>query len=152
MFLFYRSKYVEFRGSQANSISKRKQASHPVVKSYQFVSHDCELNQLFALNVIIQLVIENTTSLKLKIIETLDHQVEPLCNDIVDILKTEPLVQSDIKLLTNEFVQFDGKFHKIQTLIGETECQLIITSNLSKSNRVSVILILLFIYEYKLSF
>lgn len=136
--LICRCKYVEFRGSNANTISKRKQQSQPVIKSYQFIPNDYELNRTFALNVILQLIIENTTGLKLKIIEIIDDN--GLFYEMSDILKNEPLVQAEIKLLLNKPLQLPNNYIKIQTLIGENDCQLICANNLSENDQVSVIL------------
>lgn len=132
---FFRSKYVEFRGSNANAINKRKQQSQPVIKSYKFIANDCDLNKTFALNVILQLIIENTTGLKLKIIEVVNDN-DGLYGEIKDMLKTEPLVQVDIKLLLNNSIQVSD-FNKIQTLIDENDCQLICAKQLSENNQVN---------------
>lgn len=135
-----RTQFVEFRGCQANAINKRKQILQPILKSYEFVPNDAQVSKVNALNFVLQLVVENTTGLKIKIIEVIDDQ-EPLFKHMIEILKDQPLVQTEMKLLANKQVATDGaNCTKIQTLIGETDCQLIYVPKLSKKEIVSIFL------------
>lgn len=126
------------RGCKSNSINKRRQIAQPTLRSYQFVPNDTQLNKINALNVILQLVIENTTGLKIKVAEIIDDH-DYLHDDLIDLSNDQPLIQLEMKLLIlNKKITINKNLTKIQTLIGETDYQLIYLNKLSKKDQVGM--------------
>lgn len=99
--------------------------------------NETNLSILDSLQVSLQIVIENTTETKLKIVEVDSENTEPLSVIINKILKNYPIIQGDIKLLNPKHLYVEGIIAQNKSLAAEKDCNLIIASNLSKTEYVS---------------
>lgn len=137
IFVFSRSQFVEIRYVLSNAVTKRKQINVPVLKSYEFIPNEANLSILNSLQVALQIVIENTTETKLKIVEVNSNDNEPLSGTINDIIKNHPIIQADIQLFDPKHIFVEGVLVQNKSLAAEKDCNLIIASNLSKTQYVS---------------
>lgn len=136
---FFSTRFIEVRGLQTSSITKRKQIKTPVLKSYEFVPNMSELSVADSLQVILQIVMENSAEMKLKVTEILSATCEPLAPIIQATLKDHPLIQPNIHVFTNRNLKLDGVLVQNKSLAAESDCNLVIGARLSQIDYVSAI-------------
>lgn len=122
---------------KASSIAKRKDMSEPVYSHYQFVPNVTKLSVAESLRVNMQLILENTNSLKVKTIE-LDNLTETnevdetiLSPVIFNVLADMPLIQPDLTLLSSrEDLDLPNITVKNESSIAKAEYLLLVTRDL----------------------
>lgn len=98
---------VELRGVKTSLAPRRQQAqSAPKLEKYNFTLYDNQSKEgtkVEALSPLLQIALENTNMLKMKILENvIDKPAESLlCPLVMDILESEPVMRTDITVATS---------------------------------------------------
>lgn len=89
---------VEIYDMNVNEISRRKAAGSEVLESYRFLplvpSETLTLNN--GVHVLTQLIIENTITTKLKIVESISENITPIIPIFDDAIANTPLIKADL--------------------------------------------------------
>ncbi|XP_059048171.1 fatty acid synthase-like [Achroia grisella] len=140
-----RSGGVEIRGLHATPISKRAPLGEPVLEKNVFIpnfgNHTMKLEECLRANV--QLILENMPTYKVKTIEFIDveynnNNLQPIIEQIGEILADLPLVQAELMLISEETFEMSPTVNvDKKKLSGESNAVLCIGANLL--NRDSVL-------------
>ncbi|XP_067616135.1 fatty acid synthase isoform X2 [Eurosta solidaginis] len=129
---------IELIGLHASSIQRRKAPGIPVLEKYVFVPYfpTFALDVREATRICVQLALENTPLVKMKIVEVdTDHDV-PIISKFVEALQDLPLVTGDLQLLTDQNIDEITGVHIERTkLTTQTNCHLIIANNLTSGEK-----------------
>ncbi|XP_050299271.1 fatty acid synthase-like isoform X2 [Anthonomus grandis grandis] len=133
-----RSGGIEISGLLASSIPRKKTTAVPVLEKYQFVPNQAQLPLEQAVRVFTQIALENHCGLKIKAVEVLDEESDenltPLAPLIQEVLSDQPLVQTDISILTSQTLDLNVNVQN-KKLQHETDCTLVVGSKLlSRTN------------------
>lgn len=90
-----------------------------------------------SLQVLLEIVAENSADINLKVIEALSDNCEPLASTIQAVLKDHPLIQPYFKVLTNRNLELEDVLVENETLATESDCNLVIAAHLSQNDYVS---------------
>lgn len=96
-----------------------------------------QLSVTDSLQVVLQIVMENSADIKLKVTETLSNICEPFAPTIHSIFKDHPLIQPNIYVFTNRNLIFEGVLVQNKSLAAESDCNLVIGAHLSQIDYVS---------------
>ncbi|XP_060532677.1 fatty acid synthase-like isoform X2 [Cylas formicarius] len=135
-----RSGFVEVRGINASSITRRKYLGTPVLEKYVFVPNVAQLGHQEAVRVNMQVLLENLHSTKVKVVELVDEQTSPetetLGDLIYDVFADQPLIQPDIKILSDK--KLDTCNVKVESgeLVTHTECALVVGSKILERPKI----------------
>ncbi|XP_052751948.1 fatty acid synthase-like [Galleria mellonella] len=139
-----RSGGIEIRGVRATPIYKRPPLGEPVLEKNVFIpnfgkntmkTEDC-------LRANIQLILENIPTYKVKTIEFVDEEyksngLQPIIEQIGEILADLPLVQSELLLISDEPIVMPSTITvEKKKLSGESNAVLFIGANLLKRNMI----------------
>lgn len=125
---------VEMQGLKANAVERRKSPGEPVLETYKFIPYQPQgtIALCDAVRIIVQLGLENGSSLKVKAVETESKGNEPILPLIQDALTDLPLITSDLTLLTDEEKELPGINIENSKLSSHKECLFVIGSNYCK--------------------
>lgn len=126
----FRGGCIEISGVKASSIPKRKQLGEPVLEKYEFVPNEAALATKDALRVNIQIALENHYRVKVKTIEVIDDDKEPLSPTVLSILGDIPLMEPDVNILTNKELDYPGVNLRNTKLVSETDVFIVFGVNI----------------------
>ncbi|KAB0790944.1 hypothetical protein PPYR_02744 [Photinus pyralis] len=120
---------IELRKLYATPIMRRKVTAEPVLETHKFVPFDTELPMQSAVRVLVQIFLENTLSLKVKIVEVAKTgAISPI---LQEAFNDQPLVKTEITLLSDENLTAPNlKVHN-KTLSSEKQCEIVILEGAS---------------------
>ncbi|XP_053963784.1 fatty acid synthase [Anastrepha ludens] len=124
---------IELIGLHASPVQRRKAPGIPVLEKYQFISQfpTPVLNLKDAVRVCVQLALENTPSLKMKIVEVGAVDKEPVISNFVEALEDLPLVTGDCLLFTDQPVdEIAGVHIETAKFTNQTNCHFIVANDL----------------------
>lgn len=138
---FYRCGGIEMRGLNASAIARKKPLGEPVLETYNFIPFKTDkltLDQ--SIRVLVQTCHENLQNNKVKTVEVLDENTKPdtvpVSLIIHQILSDMPLIQPDINVLTTKPIELDTVTVSDKKLSAETNCMLVVASELIKHGQV----------------
>ncbi|CAG9770337.1 unnamed protein product [Ceutorhynchus assimilis] len=123
---------IQIQGLLASSIPRRKIVAMPVLEKYLFIPNKANLAKTEAIRVFMQIALENNCGHKVKAVELLDEATEnaaPLAPIIEEALGDQPLIQSDIIILSKEDLELSVKVED-KKLQEQNECTVVIGSKL----------------------
>lgn len=133
---------IELIGLHASSVQRRKAPGIPVLERYQFVSHfpTPTLDITEAIRMCIQLALENTPLLKIKLIEVGAQNKEPVISKFVETIEDLPLVTGDFLLFTDQQVDDIAGVHiENAQFVNQTNCHFIIANDLSHEENIEIV-------------
>ncbi|XP_039969049.1 fatty acid synthase-like [Bactrocera tryoni] len=133
---------IELIGLHASPVQRRKAPGIPVLERYQFVSHfpTPTLDITEAVRMCVQLALENTPVLKLKIVEVGAKNKEPVVTKFVEAVEDLPLVAGDFLLFTDQQVDDIAGVHiENAKFVNQTNCHFIIANGLSHEENVTTV-------------
>ncbi|XP_060533831.1 fatty acid synthase-like [Cylas formicarius] len=135
-----RSGGIEIRGLNASAVPRKKYLGTPVLEKYVFVPNvrDMELHQAIRTNM--QILLENTFSIRVKVVELIDESSnvdsKPLGDMVHDVLADQPLIQPDITILAKGMLEMKNVKVEDKKLLTETECSLVIGSKILQRPKI----------------
>lgn len=138
MYFRSRSGGVEINGLGPNAIN-RKKAPEPVLEISKFIPNDARLEFQISIRALVQTVLENSNTLKVKVIEscTEEQDEDYLLSPVVQAsLTNTPLVQQDIEVLTSKVMDISGVAVVNKPLSMESHCLILIVKNLLETTDV----------------
>lgn len=131
---------IEISGLKASSIARKKNLDEPVLEKYEFVPNeatDLSLEQSVRVN--LQIVLENMPTIKVKVVELLDgsDEVQVIAPIVHKVLSDMPLIQPEITVLSKNHLDLPNVTVVNKNLASETDCHLVIGTNLLNRNIVS---------------
>ncbi|XP_011203074.2 fatty acid synthase [Bactrocera dorsalis] len=133
---------IELIGLHASPVQRRKAPGIPVLERYQFVSHfpSPTLDITEAVRMCVQLALETTPVLKLKIVEVGAKNKEPVVTKFVEAVEDLPLVTGDFLLFTDQQVDDIAGVHiENAKFVKQTNCHFIIANGLSHEENVTTV-------------
>nr|XP_022920510.1 fatty acid synthase-like [Onthophagus taurus] len=127
---------VEISGLGASNIARKKPPS-PVLESYKFVPNRAKLTSKNAIRCIIQTILENTNTIKVKAIEIIKNdQTDPLITKIQQTLNDLPLIQPELTVFSkNPNLNLDESILiQSENLKLDSDYLVIIATNLLNNN------------------
>ncbi|XP_031346518.1 fatty acid synthase-like [Photinus pyralis] len=120
---------IELRKLYATPILRRKVTAEPVLETHKFVPFDTELPMQSAVRVLVQIFLENTLSLKVKIVEV--AQTDAIAPILQEALDDQPLVKTEVTILGDENLTAPNlKVHN-KALSAEKKCAIVILEGAS---------------------
>lgn len=123
---------IQVVGLAASAITRRKQASDPVLEKHVFVANEetC-LTTEESVRVNMQIVLENLGGTKVKIYEVVDEEApeDVLAGITFDVLNDQPLIQPDISVLTKRPLEVSSVTVAEGYLPKEKDALVVIASN-----------------------
>lgn len=99
------------------------------MEKYQFIPNESQLTTEEALRVNIQIALENHYRVKVKTVEVLDDESEPLSPAVLKILGDIPLMEPDVTILTKKEFDYPGVNLIDSKLITATDAFIVLTVN-----------------------
>ncbi|KAL3270432.1 hypothetical protein HHI36_020987 [Cryptolaemus montrouzieri] len=125
---------IEIRGLLASSIARRKQRGQPVLEKYEFVPNEIDVPLVSSLRVNMQIGLENLYAIKLKVVELIDEATredsEPLGPMIYEVFGDQPLIQTNIIILSKDKLDLPNVTVEDKKLVSENDCNLVVGSKL----------------------
>lgn len=136
---------INIWGLTATAISKKKLLGIPVLETYKFVPNFTVLDVQQSVRVNTQIILENALAYKVKAIELIDEftsdDVAPLTPIIKSALEDQPLIQPFLKILSKVPLEDTDIEVEDKKLKGESDCLLVIASNLLDRPDVRIVLL-----------
>lgn len=101
---------IEIKGLKARIIPRRKIPADPVLERYDFIPYsitDEEISANDVIGICTQIMIENTLSIKLKVLEVFDKFYTLLAPIMVETISNLPMIQGQIIVLSDEELEPD---------------------------------------------
>ncbi|XP_031331303.1 fatty acid synthase-like [Photinus pyralis] len=115
---------IELRKLYATPIMRRKVTAEPVLETHKFVPLNTELPMHSAVRVLVQIFLENTLSLKVKIVEV--AQTDAISPILQEALNDQPLVKTEVTILGDQNLTVpNSKVHN-KALSSEKQCAIVI--------------------------
>lgn len=132
---------MEIRGLLASSIARRKALGEPVLETYKFVPNVASLSTFDSVRVNMQILLENSHSIKVRVAELVDvatrPDAAPLGPTIHQVLGDQPLVQPEIVILSKTPIEdVSNATVEDKPLSAESNCSLVVGSNLLQREEV----------------
>ncbi|KAJ8969851.1 hypothetical protein NQ317_002334 [Molorchus minor] len=126
---------ITISGLLANSINKRKNMAIPVLEKYKFMPNIVDLDIHSSIRVNVQIILENALIYKVKVVEVINEFTQensvPLTPIIQSVIGDQPLVQAQVKILSNTALKVDENIEvEDKKLSGEQDCNIVIISNI----------------------
>ncbi|XP_066251922.1 fatty acid synthase-like isoform X2 [Euwallacea similis] len=121
VYVDYRSDVIRSGGIEigtllASSIPRKKITAVPVLEKYNFVPNDCKLPLEAAIRVFIQIALENHCGYKVSAVEFIDDSSDKNVSPIAPIINTaladQPLVHSNVMILSDQKIDTDVQVEK----------------------------------------
>ncbi|KAH1018158.1 hypothetical protein HUJ05_005972 [Dendroctonus ponderosae] len=124
---------IELAGLSASSIPRKKITALPVLEKYVFVPNHCKLTRNEAIRVFMQIVVEETQTVKVTAVELIDDANQedsaPLGPLLKATLEDLPLIRADITLLSAQPIETDLEVES-KSLAEMTEKTVVVASKL----------------------
>ncbi|XP_031329996.1 fatty acid synthase-like [Photinus pyralis] len=120
---------VELRNLYATPIQRRKVTAEPVLETHKFVPFNTELPMQSAVRVLVQIFLENTLSLKVKIVEV--AQTDAISPILQEALNDQPLVKTEVTILGDESLSVPNMKVHNKALSTEKQCAIVILEGAS---------------------
>lgn len=136
----FRSGHICLQNVTITAIPRRKYILEPVLEKYVFVPNEATLNYRDSIRVILQIVLENIHTVKIKIVEIVDKKMDdvPLTQLMYDILPDLPLIQPDIRIFSSFSANFDNTVVENKKLSDVSNIHTAIGQNLLSRKAVSI--------------
>ncbi|XP_031348358.1 fatty acid synthase-like [Photinus pyralis] len=120
---------IELRKLYATSILRRKVTAEPVLETHKFVPFNTELPMQSAVRVLVQIFLENSLSLKVKIVEV--AQTDAIAPILQEALNDQPLVKTEVIILGDENLSVPNMKVHNKALSTEKQCAIVIAEEAS---------------------
>ena len=129
---------VEIVNLKASVVGRRRPPGIPVLEYYKFIPHfpSPMLSKSDGARVIVQLILENVSSLKVKAVEVGSQSADSILPTIQEALADLPLVTADLTLLTKDEIELDGILVEDKKLSSQTKCLMVVASNCIHDNEL----------------
>ncbi|XP_031358296.1 fatty acid synthase-like [Photinus pyralis] len=122
---------IELRKLYATPILRRKVTAEPVLETHKFVPFNTELPMQSAVRVLVQIFLENTLSLKVKIVEV--AKTDAISPILQEALNDQPLIKTQVTILSDEILTVPNvKVHN-KALSSEKQCEIVILEGASSN-------------------
>ncbi|XP_031358293.1 fatty acid synthase-like [Photinus pyralis] len=115
---------IELRKLYATPILRRKVTAEPVLETHKFVPFNTELPMQSAVRVLVQIFLENTFSLKVKIVEV--AKMDAIAPILQEALNDQPLVKTEVTILGGENLTVPNMKVHNKALSAEKKCAIVI--------------------------
>ncbi|XP_036342897.1 fatty acid synthase-like [Rhagoletis pomonella] len=133
---------IELIGLHASPVQRRKSPGIPVLEKYEFTPHFTTraFSTTNAVRMCVQLALENSPSIKMKVVEIGANGYKPIISKFVEGLEDLPLVTGDFLFFTDQKNdEIPGVHIETAKFTNQTNCNFIIANNLSKENNYSLV-------------
>ena len=127
---------VEIVNLEANAVGRRRPPGIPVLEYYKFISHlpTPKLSVSDGARVLVQLVLENVPTLKVKAVEVGRQSKNVILPIFQEALVDLPLVTAELTLLTNDETELDGILVEDKKISTQSKCLIIIAADCIHDN------------------
>ncbi|XP_017769936.1 PREDICTED: fatty acid synthase-like [Nicrophorus vespilloides] len=128
-----RTKHIEIRSMNANAILRKKTTYSPVLETYKFIPNDIQVGIEDSLRINVHIVLENKSSMHVKVVEKFDEnssKLQPLSEHVLNILGDLPLIQPDLHIVTDRSVDEIKGIQVSENFPDQNNSQIYIGSNL----------------------
>ncbi|KAJ8962424.1 hypothetical protein NQ317_010395 [Molorchus minor] len=127
---------ITISGTLFKSINNRKNMRMPILEKYKFIPNIVALDIHSSVRVNVQIILENALIYKVKVVEVINEFTQedavPLTPIIEAVIGDEPLVQAQVKILSNTALEVDESIEvEDKKLTGERDCNIVILSNIA---------------------
>uniref|UniRef100_W8ARH4 Fatty acid synthase n=1 Tax=Ceratitis capitata TaxID=7213 RepID=W8ARH4_CERCA len=124
---------IELIGLHASPVQRRKAPGIPVLEQYQFLPYSATvtLGETEAVRMCVQLALENTPVLKMKILEVGSQDNEPVVPKFIEAIEDLPLITGDYLLFTDQPIDDIAGVHiENAKYTNQTNCHFIVVNDL----------------------
>lgn len=130
-FFLQRSGGIEIRGLNASEIARKKPLSEPVLERYVFIPNETQLTLEESLRVNMQIVLENSYRIKVKVVEVVDDDAsDVLMPLILNALSDQPLIQAEALVLSERLIELPDVKVENKQLGSVGEALIVVARNL----------------------
>ncbi|CAD6995488.1 unnamed protein product [Ceratitis capitata] len=124
---------IELIGLHASPVQRRKAPGIPVLEQYQFLPYSATvtLGETEAVRMCVQLALENTPVLKMKILEVGSQDNEPVVPKFIEAIEDLPLITGDYLLFTDQPIDDIAGVHiENAKYTNQTNCHFVVVNDL----------------------
>ena len=108
-----------------------------MLETYKFISYDASIELRKAVRIVMQLILENANTIKVKTVEVDDGvEMELMSPFVQEALGDIPLIQPEIIVLSKRPIELSGITVEDKKLVLETGCLLVICPNVLSDKEV----------------
>lgn len=134
----YRTDGIEIRGLGPAPIPRRK-GGEPVLETYKFVPYEASLEINDSVRSLVQLILENSNTVQVKIVELLLEDKEEndlICPIMQKALQDLPLIRQEVIVLSKKSIELANATIQNKPLEAESNVLILILSNILETTEV----------------